>query len=382
MSAATTATASQAPRGPARRASPTIPDPAARARNGSTKIRWRDCAPSCRRTCRSGRRASASGRRRRRGARLGAVAGEEYEADEGEPEVEDEHACVAGRRVAGDVPEIREDLVRRGQSAAAPVPPTSYDLRGRGSAPERDREDADGREGGIAWRQRSRVARTKSPCEARTSAPYWCAAIVSSIVRPQSAQARPAAPLQRAEEDEVRERREEQEQAVHPRVVPWKSSTQLPAASAAAARAGARPASRLPRIAIAGMLAIAKRAESRRISCSPPPVCATIQASRKWSGAPPRLARTMSNAPLREWRPTNSGRVSSSCGGHLSSWTKRKTATARVIAVTPPTNRRRSSSRVAARKRGAPSRAPAGSWPFRPSSAEPYARQGAAGSPC
>src|SRR6266536_4618830 len=131
--------------------------------------------------------------------------------------------------------------------------------------------------------------------------------------------------------------------------MPWKSSTQLAAASAVAASAGPRPASRRPRSAIAGRLATANTAERKRIVSRPPPACATPQARRKWSGAPPRLPSTMSKRSPSGWRPTKSGSASSSCGGQPESWTRRKAAVPAVSAVTPAANSRASSSRGAAR---------------------------------
>ena len=44
-----------------------------------------------------------------------------------------------------------------------------------------------------------------------------------------------------------------------------------------------------------GRLAVANSAERKRIAYRPPPRCATTQASRKCTGAPPRLPSTMSN---------------------------------------------------------------------------------------
>ena len=100
--------------------------------------------------------------------------------------------------------------------------------------------------------------------------------------------------------------------------------------------------------AIAGTLAVASRAEMRRSSTSPPPEWATIQASTKWRGAPPRWPRTVWRRRPSDSRPTNSASVSSSCGGHAVSWTRRKARTPAVHAPTPMTNAR---SRTRSRRR-------------------------------
>ena len=75
-------------------------------------------------------------------------------------------------------------------------------------------------------------------------------------------------------------------------------------------------------------------AEAIRRPPSPNPRCATAQATRKWSGAPPRSRVTCSTTPGSESRPTKSASVSSSWGGQAISWWRRNAAGA---SVTPPT---------------------------------------------
>ena len=105
-----------------------------------------------------------------------------------------------------------------------------------------------------------------------------------------------------------------------------------------ASSAGTRPASRAASRATTGRLATAKKAESARSPSRPKPRCATTQASRKWSGAPPRSSSTTWNSSSSGWRPTKSGSVSSSCGGQASSWWKRKPAAAAASSATPSPN--------------------------------------------
>src|SRR5581483_4039470 len=85
---------------------------------------------------------------RREQRRLGAVARELHDPDQGENEEEDQRRGVARRRVAGDVPQVGEDLARRAQLPAATAEADVEAAReDEAAAPERDREDEDGREG-------------------------------------------------------------------------------------------------------------------------------------------------------------------------------------------------------------------------------------------
>src|SRR6266545_2203341 len=117
--------------------------------------------------------------------------------------------------------------------------------------------------------------------------------------------------------------------------MPWKRSIQLGTTIAVATSATTRSVRRETRTAINGTLAIAKNDETSRNSTRPPPVCAIIQAKRKWSGAPPRSPSTVRMSSPTEPRLAKSASVSSSCGGHTVSRAKKNAAASAVSPATP-----------------------------------------------
>ena len=181
-----------------------------------------------------------------------------------------------------------------------------------------------------------------------TSAPYGCVAMHARIASPQRIQPRRSRRSSALEQREVRQRRREQEDRVHAPVDAVEE--EHPARHDDRRRDERdRPVGEArDEHAISGTLAIAKSAETRRNSTSPPPVCVITHAKRKWSGAPPRSPSTVRISSPNEPRLAKSASVSSSCGGQTVSRAKKNAA---AIAVSPPTPARHSVSGEAASAR-------------------------------
>src|SRR4051794_26481956 len=143
--------------------------------------------------------------------------------------------------------------------------------------------------GAIARRSGTgRAISTQTPCDASTIAPYVWVEIAATTATPQSVHARPP-PRSVARSSARYESALVSRKRLYIRAyTPWKSSVQLAATSGVATVAGTRPAMRVQNAATTGTEATAKRAEQARSAVSPPPRWTTIQARRKWSGAPPR----------------------------------------------------------------------------------------------
>ncbi len=152
-------------------------------------------------------------------AGLRPFAREPDQPDQGEHEHDDECARVAGRRVAGDVPEVGEHLPRGAKLPAAAAPDADVEAvrEHEAAPPERDREEEDGRKGRDRLPKAAPRHQDVQPLRAEHQR-----AVGMRGDREQH-QDRPgnpgaAAAVERAEQRQVRERGEEEEEAVHPRV--------------------------------------------------------------------------------------------------------------------------------------------------------------------
>ena len=243
-----------------RRRRPRARGTAARRSGGATRAR------SSRRSGRRGRSSvGVSTTQATSRARLVRSQGELDQAGEREQQDDDERARVAGGRVAGDVPEVGEDLVRRFQlpAAARRRRRRSGSARTRLGAPERDREDEHGREGRDRLAEAlprgediqalrgedERAVRVRGDREQHAPRPRGSRRAAAL------ARALGGAPGRRAS-------RGRGTGCTSARRCRGRAAPSSAAASAVAASAGPRPARRLPRIAIAGRLATAKNAES------------------------------------------------------------------------------------------------------------------------
>ena len=181
---------------------------------------------------RLGRRVSAEAADREEQCRRDHDAGGQQAAPgpfEAEPEQaegpEQEHghedAGVPGGGVAGDVPEVGQHVSRGAQrSASAADPDVEAARQHDAAAPERGRQDEDGREG------RDRLAQAapgQEHVQALRSEHQRSVRVRCDREQDRHGPESPgptAAPVQRSEQGEVRDGREEQEEAVHPRVDP------------------------------------------------------------------------------------------------------------------------------------------------------------------
>ena len=246
-----------------RPASSTIPAATASARNGSAKIRCRDsgdgvAAEPGRRAARpSGRRgreptsSAVGGRVRRRRRRARRARGRA--ASRG-------RARRVVRKSPGDELQVARDRPRRAELLAAAADadveaPREHEV----GDPERRARERARRRTPRPPRARAGAQRaTKSPCEASTSTPYGCAAIVASTAITQSAQRRRPPCSSASTSAEVRERAHEQEERVHPaedgleehdpaRRHERRRERARPCARRAASRASRRPGAAAPR---------------------------------------------------------------------------------------------------------------------------------------
>ena len=243
-----------------------------------------------------GRQESDRGGERRRGRSDGRGTGSAATAaalQSREDQHADQRQGEAGREVPGDVSEVVEDRERADEPLPAAADPDV----------EASREDRSEYQNGTPRTatvtrapDRLRVlarARTNRHWDASTSAPYGCVAITARIATTQSAQRRRPPCSTATRKRQVRKRARKQEERVHAAVDPVEKKHPARRDERRRDSAAARPPRRAQRAAITGTLATAKSAEKQAKRPRPPPRCATSQAKRKWSGAPPRSRCTV-----------------------------------------------------------------------------------------
>ena len=342
----------------------------ASAKNGRMKIRCRDSGaaePSLARTsATSGTTTTSATSTAPRGFRRASA----EEADERE-EQDDvitgvqpavKSPATISRRYAIDagLPRARRRRRRRrrrtGRRARDPCARTGS----RATSDGREREHRLTRSGARVSDARTRPARRARA--RRTGAPRR-----TSRSRAPTAPTRAAAALGRVEQREERERAREEEEAVHPPVDAVEEQHPAGRATApsptSAGRAAGEPR---PSRATTGTLADGEERRHQPERRRAPAECATIQANRKCSGAPPRWSSTVSNRPratsgrrtARASRPRAAARPSAARAG-----TSATASAHRCDAELEPAPAQLADECGASRPSGLPTR-PQDSWPF------------------
>ena len=195
-----------------------IPRPTRIAKNGRTKMRWRDSGDV--EPPRRAARNAATGTPITQRASTRASLRTRHEADQREHEHDDENGPAPGAEVAGRLPQIRDDRPRAAELGATAADADVEAAREHEvGEPERHADDGHGRErdhrlpqalavGGehehALGREDERAVGMRCDGEQDRDAPE----------RP----ALPGAAIERAEQEHEREQREEEEEAVHPGV--------------------------------------------------------------------------------------------------------------------------------------------------------------------